>query len=354
MISRCICFLSCLLFFFGGAHLQAAQAQTLEAQDAPEITLRGDVDLGEFRTSTLSEPLILESLSVSVDVRAGLAQVSISATLRNETDEDIEASFAYPLPRGAVINGYALDIDGNLVDGVLMPKERAEALYTDRVTQSIDPGIAARTADNRYRTRIYPIAAEGGRRSIRLDFAVPVPTSGLRLPLRQIENVEHVNIQIMGEGAELARLPIDGDHAKNTSLSGGIFVPAVPSLVSLSAHSGLNFLTVPLDAQSNASTLEASSVAIIWDTSLSRESGSLAAETRFIGALLDRLAPTQQSLIHGADKVNFAARYESPSDLVAAIGRVTYDGATDLARLLDIQTLQRQDLQSDICVVISD
>ncbi len=160
MISRCICFLSCLLFFFGGAHLQAAQAQTLEAQDAPEITLRGDVDLGEFRTSTLSEPLILESLSVSVDVRAGLAQVSIGATLRNETDEDIEASFAYPLPRGAVINGYALDIDGDLVDGVLMPKERAEALYTDRVTQSIDPGIAARTADNRYRTRIYPIAAE--------------------------------------------------------------------------------------------------------------------------------------------------------------------------------------------------
>ena len=94
--------------------------------NAPEISLRGDDDLGEFERNGL----ILEKLDVAIDIRAGLAQISLGATLRNETDDEVEASFAYPLPKGAVINGYALDLDGELVDGVLMPKERAEKLYT--------------------------------------------------------------------------------------------------------------------------------------------------------------------------------------------------------------------------------
>ena len=121
------------------------------ATDAPDISLRGDDDLGAFETNGL----ILQNLDVAIDIQSGLAQVTLAATLRNETDDDVEASFAYPLPSGAVINGYALDIDGQLVDGVLMPKERAEALYTDRVTASIDPGIAARTVDNRYNCLLY-------------------------------------------------------------------------------------------------------------------------------------------------------------------------------------------------------
>ena len=166
MILRLLCLI--LVFFaFSGA---------VSAADAPEIQVRGDRDLGEYVT----EGFVVEHLGLSVDVRAGLAQVSLAATLRNETDEDAEARFGYPLPDGAVINGYALDLEGALVDGVLMPKERAETLYTDRVTASVDPGIATRTTDNRYQTRIYPIAPKGGRRSIRLDFAVPVPAIGLR------------------------------------------------------------------------------------------------------------------------------------------------------------------------------
>jgi len=96
-------------------------APTAVAQDAPEITFRSDNELGEFE----QKGLFLEKLDVSIDIRAGLAQISLGATLRNDTEENAEATFAYPLPQGAVINGYALDLDGELVDGVLMSKERA-------------------------------------------------------------------------------------------------------------------------------------------------------------------------------------------------------------------------------------
>lgn len=347
MISRCIWLLAFLFLCFGAGR---AGAQNTPVENAPDISLRSDTELGAFKAGALSNSLVLEELRVAVDVHAGLAQVSLWATLRNETGEDVEASFTYPLPEGAVINGYALDIAGDLVDGVLMPKERAEALYTDRVTQSIDPGIAARTADNRYRTRIYPIAADGGRRSIRLDFAAPVPTSGLRLPLTQAQITERVQIEISGDGAEMARSPIEGAAAENVTLSGDIYIPAASSAGSLTTHAGQTFLTLPLDTQKSASAVEINSVAIIWDTSLSRDANTLITEQRFISDVLARLTPKAQSLIHGADRIDFAAPYASASDLNAAIKRLTYDGATDLAKLLNAESLTA----SDICIVITD
>jgi len=175
-----------------------------------------------------------------------------------------------------------------LVDGVIMPKERAEALYTDRVTAAVDPGIAARTADNRYRTRIYPILADGGRRSVRLDFTAPVPAHGLRLPLSQAAEVERVSIQISGEGASQAQTPIQGETAENIVLSGGIFIPAAPAAI----------------------------------------------------------------LIYGGDRIESAVPYEKPIRFSAALTGLTYDGATDFSALLDADVFSRKNIDPDICVLI--
>jgi len=330
-------------------------APTAVAQDAPEITFRSDNELGEFE----QKGLFLEKLDVSINIRAGLAQISLGATLRNDTEEDAEATFAYPLPQGAVINGYALDLDGELVDGVLMSKERAEDLYTDRVTQSVDPGIAARTIDNRYKTRIYPIESEGGRRSIRLDFTAPVPEDGLRLPFTSTQAIEQASIEITGDGAEQAQTPFSGQRAENIILSGDIFIPAVPAEAVLSEHKGQSILTVPLNepyqtASKPTATTPVNSVAVIWDTSLSRSESDLASERRFVTSVLSALSPERQSLIHGADRAEFAARYDTSSALVNTITRLSYDGATDLAALLDIETLKRDDINPEICLLISD
>lgn len=321
-----------------------------DPQSAIEIALRGDDDLGAFS----GKDLILEKLNVAVDIRAGLAQISLGVTLRNETDDEAEGSFAYLLPKSAVINGYALDLDGELVDGVLMPKERAETLYTDRVTQSIDPGIAARTVDNRYKTRIYPLDASGGRRSVRLDFTAPVPANGLHLPLSTKSSIESVSLKITGDGADLAITPIPNETAENVVLKSNIFIPAVPAKAVISEHNGHSVLTVPLSEPVPADVSEVQSVTVIWDTSLSRSSSDLGTERRFVTALLSNLSVEKQSLIHGADRVEFAARYDTASALSAAIDRLQYDGATNLSALLDLETLSRPDISADICIVISD
>ena len=321
-------------------------AQAAVAQNAPEIALRSDDELGEFKDTGL----IVETLSVTANIRAGLAQISLAATLRNETENDIEASFAYPLPDNAIINHYALDIEGELVDGVLLPKERAEKLYTDRVTQSIDPGIAARTLDNRYKTRIYPIAPDGGRRSIQLGFSVPVPAEGLHLPFESDTPIERVTIQITGDGAQSAERPFETDTALNRQFSGGIFIPAAPAEAVISQYNDNAFLAVPLAANSQSQERAVKSVAVIWDSSLSRQSSDLARERRFVRDLITRLNPNTQSLSHGARQIDFTAEYNSPAALMAELDNIQYDGATNLSALLDSKASN----DADVCLIITD
>ena len=167
-----------------------------------------------------------------------------------------------------------------------------------------------------------------------------------------------MNVNITGDGAERAKTPISGKTSTNAVLSGDIFIPAVAAEAVLSEHGGQTLLTVPLSEQASAKTstdiLDVQSVAVIWDTSLSRKENDLSAERRFVSAVLSDLSVERHSLIHGADHVKFAARYTTASALDAAIERLTYDGATDLAALLDVETLSRPDIGADICLLISD
>ena len=119
-------------------------------------------------------PVRLENLVIEGANEAGVANFTVTATIGNFDEfDEIEAEFILPLPMGAIVNDYALDIEGRLVDGVLTERERARKVYTDKVVDGIDPGFAETLNDNRYRTTIYPVL-EGSKRIIRMGFSVPL------------------------------------------------------------------------------------------------------------------------------------------------------------------------------------
>ena len=62
------------------------------------------------------EPVALEHLAMSVVVSGLFAETTQTLTLRNPNQRVLEGSLTFPLPEGAVITGYAIDIDGALVD----------------------------------------------------------------------------------------------------------------------------------------------------------------------------------------------------------------------------------------------
>ncbi len=80
----------------------------------------------------------------------------------------------YPLPAGAIVQGYALDINGRMVDGVPVPRQKARVAFEEEVRKQVDPGLVEWSGGNMFKTRVYPIPA-GGTRTVRLRYSTVLP-----------------------------------------------------------------------------------------------------------------------------------------------------------------------------------
>ena len=65
------------------------------------------------------------------------------------------------LPEGSTISGYALDIQGKMIDGVAVEKDKGRQVFEKIVRQGIDPGLIEWTKGNNFKTRVFPIPAKG-------------------------------------------------------------------------------------------------------------------------------------------------------------------------------------------------
>ena len=108
--------------------------------------------------------LPIDQVDIDVEIVGTRAITNAIYTIKNNYDEDIEASFELPLPEGAIVIGYALDIQGELVEGVAVPKAKAREVFEEIEDQKTDPGIAEIARGNRFTTEIYPVPANGVRR----------------------------------------------------------------------------------------------------------------------------------------------------------------------------------------------
>jgi len=113
-----------------------------------------------------------------MEVRARIVGLHVEATTTmtffNPNPRQLEGELQFPLPDGAVITGYALDVNGQMVDGVVVKKEQARVAFETEVRRGVDPGLVEHVAGNVYRTRIYPLPARGTRQ-IRVKYVAELP-----------------------------------------------------------------------------------------------------------------------------------------------------------------------------------
>jgi len=132
---------------------------------------------------SMQRSLKIADLGIDVLIHGMIAQTTLEVRFENPAREDTEGEFALQLPRGAVVTGYALDVEDVMIDGVLVDQPRARAVYEEKVREGIDPGVAELSRDNVFTTHVYPIRAGRGR-TIRVTFVAPVDmTEGFVLPL---------------------------------------------------------------------------------------------------------------------------------------------------------------------------
>ena len=72
-----------------------------------------------------TEPIHLSKMDAEIRILGATAETRMTMTFFNPHDRILEGNLVFPLPEGATISGYALDINGVMVDGVAVEKNRA-------------------------------------------------------------------------------------------------------------------------------------------------------------------------------------------------------------------------------------
>ena len=110
-----------------------------------------------------SEPLYLARLAVDVRIFGVVAETRMTMAFRNPHDRQLAGDLYFPLPEGATVSGYALDINGVMVDGVVVEKDKGRQVFESLARKRIDPGLVEWVKGNNFKTRVFPIPARGSR-----------------------------------------------------------------------------------------------------------------------------------------------------------------------------------------------
>src|SRR5699024_98855 len=122
----------------------------------PRITTKNAQDI----------PIELSSLKISVFVVDNIATTTFEMDFYNANSRIMEGELNFPLPNGVTVSRFALDVNGEMREGVVVDKEQATLAYEAVVRRRIDPGVAEMTKGNNFKTRVYPIPPKGYKKAI--------------------------------------------------------------------------------------------------------------------------------------------------------------------------------------------
>ena len=299
--------------------------------------------------------LHLEQADVSIRLLGDLAETVLDLRFRNDGERAVEGEFVLPLPDGATVSGYALEVNGKLRDGVAVEKERARLAYESVKRRMIDPGLVEREAGNTYRTKVYPVPARGTKR-LRISYTETLRDAPdgftYSLPLDFPDNLESFSCKVRGTnkvrvtdaaGLEFATATA-GDltaERKNAKPAGTLKLSVPPltepvMMVEDDARPAF-YLTMLVPDRVASPRPAPGTVALIWDASQSGLGRDHAKEFSLLDAWFAKLGRTRVKLYLLRDRLEdgggFEVRDGQWAKLKQTLQQIDYDGATSLSSL---------------------
>ena len=157
-----------------GEALDGTLARSANASQG-EDGLHGAPISGGVGALVLADGEVLELKRVHVDATAsaGMAALTITHTFHNPLDQQLEGTFRFTVPSGAIVTGLRMETDGKWVAGEIVGRRKAERVYRKIVDSMRDPALLRWQGGGRMELRIFPIPAKSDKR-LALDLLVPV------------------------------------------------------------------------------------------------------------------------------------------------------------------------------------
>ena len=213
-----------------------------------------------------------------------------------------EGTFRFPVPDGAMLVGMAMEIDGKLVEGEIVEREKARQVYDSVVDSMQDPALLEWEAGNWFKLRVFPLAANADKRVI-IRYAAPLS----RGPNGYEYNYDLAITDRSAGGAapglvgELT-VDVDGKRVAHETKLGGIEL-AVPvkmaPIVMRENHKDATYTAVRIAPDASMMSTGAKgpkNVAIVFDTSRSSLEGRTLAD-QLLATTLAELAPDDHFVV---------------------------------------------------------
>lgn len=113
-----------------------------------------------------AKALEISRQSVRAVIRSGFAETEVDQTFLNPGDRPVEGWYWFTVPEGASVTGFALETNGQLVEGELIERREAAAQYAVAVATGNDPALLEWIDGRTYRARIFPVPQGGTRRVV--------------------------------------------------------------------------------------------------------------------------------------------------------------------------------------------
>ncbi len=118
--------------------------------------------------------LTVQNHQVNVTIANQVATTRVDQVFRNDTPWTLEGKYVFPLPEGAVVNDFAMWINGQRVEGQLYTKEEARRIYDDIVRRRLDPALLEYVGRDLFQASIFPIPP-GETRRVEIEYSQVLP-----------------------------------------------------------------------------------------------------------------------------------------------------------------------------------
>ena len=322
----------------------------------------------------------IESMIIKTEIKGNIATTTYELTFFNPNNRVLEGEFEFPLLDGQSVVSYALEINGKMRAGVVVDKEKARKTFETIERQNVDPGILEKTKGNNYKTRIYPIPANGYKKVIigyeeilpkekdRLQYYLPLNYKSIvknfsleiKVPEQKIKpefinKISGINFDDMATGYYAKNEK--KNYKPNESIKFSILAENTEKVYTQEKENNTYFLaTVPSASKDPINPLrdleKQRKITLIWDTSNSGINRSKEKEMEFLDSYIKYLGNTEISLVTFNNKVSsiqvFDIKSGNWSRLKEKLNNIQYDGETRF------QDLDLNKYKSDEIILVTD
>lgn len=208
-------------------------------------------------------PLEVGYHHVNVKIDGQIATTIVDQEFYNPNNQRLEGTYLFPIPRGAQIDKFTMDIGGKMVEAELLPAAKARQIYEDIVRKLKDPALLEYADRDVFKVRVFPIEPRSNKR-IKLSYtevlksdaglvnynyplntekfsAAPVKNVSIKVelvndrPLKSIYSPSHA-VEIKRHGSQRATVGFEENNVKPDTDFALYFAPEKDDL-------GVNLLT---------------------------------------------------------------------------------------------------------------